>query len=218
MVELKNITKKFYKKSETITALNDVSLSIGKGDVLLIKGPSGSGKTSLLFCIAGMLFPDLGSVHINSINMYALVNNMRTAFRAREIGFIFQLFYLIPYLNILENVLLAPLTDKSEQGKLMATQIINDLGLGNRIHHKPHELSVGEKQRVALARTMLYKPSIILADEPTANLDRVNAIHLIRFLKEYHSNDNTIILVSHDEYSNNIASKEVYMNNGILTT
>jgi len=216
MIRLESVTRHFIKNGNVITALDRIDLQLKQDEMMVIKGPSGSGKSTLLFSIAGMLRPDQGDIHIREENIYALNNKMRTAFRARHIGFIFQMYYLIPYLNLLDNVLMAPETDKVPGRREKALALLTELGLEERIYHKPAELSAGEKQRTAMARAFLHRPGIILADEPTANLDSENAMLIRQYLKDYHAAGNTVILVSHDREAEALADRLMHMKKGSI--
>ena len=210
MIQLHKVNKTYILSSQQTEALKDVDLNIGGAEFIIITGPSGSGKTTLLMSIGGMLRPSSGSVRINDQDIYALNNNERSRFRASNIGFVFQTFYLIPYLNVLENVLLSPRLRQNGSGKQKAEELIDKLGLTDRILHKPSELSAGECQRVSLARASIHKPEIILADEPTGNLDPDNSLEVINILEDYHQGGGTVILATHgkdaDKYTDRIFS------------
>ena len=207
MLKLTNIKKSFIKKEETITVLNNFSLNVEKGEFTAVQGASGSGKSTLLFIIGTLLTPDNGEILINGINPYNLNPEKRAIFRAENIGFVFQQFHLLPYLSVLENVLTANLMVKNKNAKENADNLLEKFKLKHRLNHIPAELSIGERQRVALARAVLNKPKLILADEPTGNLDTENGKIILDFLKEYAAEGNTVIMVTHDDRAANIANK-----------
>jgi len=214
MIQLHKINKTYGVLSHQTEALKDVDLRIEKAEFIVITGPSGSGKTTLLMCIGGMLRPSSGSVRILGQDIYSLNNNERSRFRASNIGFVFQNFYLIPYLNVLENVLLSPGLAKDRSGQHKLKELIDQLGLTDRILHKPSELSAGECQRVALARAMIHQPKIILADEPTGNLDPDNSLQVHNILENYHQTGGTVILVTHGKDADQYADRIFSLNKG----
>jgi len=218
MVRLEEVTKTYQTGHRDIQALDGVSLAIEKGQFVVICGPSGSGKTTLLMTIAGMLRPTSGTVCIEGQNLYAKTAPDRARFRAQNIGFVFQEFFLVPYLNIVENILLAgSLAPRFRGDKLapaeagagtatdLAYKLIEKLGLTERIYHKPSQLSAGEKQRVAVARALLNRPKIVLADEPTGNLDPDNAAAVLRYLADFHKQGGTVILATHGPAAKEVA-------------
>jgi len=214
MIQLHHINKTFNSLSKPTEALQDLNLDINERAFCVIRGPSGSGKTTLLMCIGGMLKPSSGTVRIQGQDIYSLKNNERSRFRASSIGFVFQSFYLVPYLNVVENVLLSGglVKDGNEQHK--ATELIDQLGLSDRILHKPSELSAGECQRVALARALIHQPAFILADEPTGNLDPENSAEVINILHDYHKKGGTVILVSHGKDADRYADHMIVLEKG----
>lgn len=206
MLKLSNIKKSFEKDKRIINVLNNFSLTVENGKFIAVNGASGSGKSTLLFIMGTLLTPDSGKVLINEINPYELKKDRRAKFRAENIGFIFQQFYLLPYLNVLENVLTASIIVKNKPDN--AEKLLEKFNLIHRLNHLPAELSVGERQRVALARAVLNKPKLLLADEPTGNLDEENGKIILEFLKEYADKGNSVIMVTHDyraaEYADEI--------------
>jgi len=207
MLKLTNIKKSFLKKGETINVLNNFSLDVEEGKFIAVEGASGSGKSTLLFIIGTLLTPDSGELLINKINPYNLTPENRAIFRAENIGFVFQQFHLLPYLNVLENVLTANLMVKNINAEENVVNLLEKFNLKHRLNHIPAELSIGERQRVALARAVLNKPKLILADEPTGNLDTENGKVILNFLKEYAAEGNTVIMVTHDDRAANITDK-----------
>jgi putative ABC transport system ATP-binding protein len=199
MLKFEQITKLYKKNNQEIYALNDFSLSINKGDFIAIQGPSGCGKTTLLLTAGGLLKPDKGEVYINQKKIYNLTPEKRALFRAQNIGFVFQQYHLIPYLNVIENIQVPALAQQTKIDKNKVTELIEMLGLGNRMNHTPSELSAGEKQRTALARALLFNPAVLLADEITGNLDEENVEIVMNCLTEYKNSGGTILLVTHDK-------------------
>ena len=194
--------KKSYKKvkNEAVKAVNDVSLEIGKGELVAVNGPSGCGKTTLLLIAGGLLYPDEGEIILGDTNLYDISANERDKKRAENIGFVFQQFYLVPYINILENVLIPSIGSNSYSSSLekRARELIDQFNLSHRIHHKPGELSTGERQRVALARALINEPGILFADEPTGNLDDDNAEVVLNYISGFAKEGGAVLLVTHD--------------------
>ncbi len=175
----------------------------------MVKGPSGSGKTTLLMSIGGMLQPTGGKVEVLGKPIYSLQESEKTAFRGRNIGFIFQMFHLIPYFTVAENIMVNNSTGNHLFNSSQLEEIAGSLGISHRLGHYPSELSAGEKQRVALARALIKKPELILADEPTGNLDEENSHVVLQQLKQYAQQGGTVILVSHDEHPTQYATKVI---------
>jgi len=200
-IELIDLTKHYRRGAHLVRALDGVSLQIRGGEFLSIVGRSGSGKTTLLDVLGLLLWPTTGSVHINGVDTARLSDGRRADLRGRQIGFIFQEYNLLPALDVVENVMLplryAKTGVKSHRGR--ALQLLEMVGLSDRIHHRPDELSGGEQQRVAIARALVNRPAVILADEPTGAVDTQTAQGLIRLLKELNREQKvTIIIVTHD--------------------
>jgi len=200
MITLQSVTKQFQHRGKAVTALASVSLEIAKGDFVAIIGPSGSGKSTLLHLLGGMLSPTQGKVLFGNDSLYDLTSDERSAIRKNRIGFVFQTFNLVPYLTALENVQVPlVLAGFGEEGqKRRAEMLLGRVGLADRLDHKPRELSVGEQQRVALARMLANDPVLILADEPTGNLDPETADGIMDFLNELNVEGRTIVMVTHD--------------------
>ena len=217
MVVLKNISKYYRKRNETVKALDEINLYVKKGEFIVVQGHSGSGKTTLLLTIGGMLHPTSGLIEVNENSIYDLTEKERAQFRAKNVGFVFQMFHLLPYLNVIENVLLPTVVDNGKNEKVEAENLLNRFGLTDRLHHKPYELSTGERQRVAMARALVNKPALILADEPTGNLDPDNAADIMSHLAGFHREGCTVIVVTHGEFANQYADRIIHLNRGILT-
>jgi len=214
MICLENVVKTYRIRRGDVAALNDINLRIEKGEFIVICGASGSGKTTLLMTIASMLHPTSGIVSIEQNNLYSMSIQARAKFRAENIGFVFQMFHLVPYLNILENILLAGGTVADNNKNAKALELIEHFGLSGRNHHKPAELSAGEKQRTAIARALLNNPKIILADEPTGNLDTDNATSVLGYLSEFHKTGGTVILATHGSEAERFADRMINLHNG----
>ena len=191
--------------------MKNVDLKIKEGEFIVVRGPSGSGKTTLLMSIGGMLQPSSGTVRINDKDIYLLSNVERSRFRALNIGFVFQMFYLIPYLNVFENIILSAGQIKNDKLKIKAYNLVENLGLSDRINYKPSELSAGECQRVALGSALIHRPEIILADEPTGNLDPENSSMVMKTFSNYHQNGGTVIIVTHGEDADPFADRVIYL-------
>jgi len=214
MIILENITKTYSTRRGSVHALDGISLRIEKGDFVVIRGPSGSGKTTLLMIIAGMLRPTRGRAVVGQSDLYELGLKGRAQFRAGNIGFIFQMFHLVPYLNITENIALAGPAAGKKPDKTRLAALLNDFGLAERAFHKPSQLSAGEKQRTAIARALHNQPKIILADEPTGNLDPENAHSVLAHLRDFHHQGGTVIVVTHGSEADRYANRIINMNNG----
>lgn len=214
MVHLENVTKKYQTKHNVVNALDGIELRVEKDEFAVIRGSSGSGKTTLLMAIGGMLRPSSGVVSINGKNIYALNERNRANFRAENIGFVFQMFHLLPYLNTIENVLLPAGVGKIRGNKNDVMDMLKRLRLSDRAYHKPSELSAGERQRTAIARALLNQPELILADEPTGNLDPENAEEVIRYLAEFCRNGGTVIIVTHGTEAIRYADRIIHLKTG----
>lgn len=201
IIKLKNIVKNYYMGKTIVEALRSVSLEINKNEYVAIMGPSGSGKSTLMNILGCLDTPTSGEYFLNQNNVSKLNPNELAEIRNKEIGFVFQTFNLLPRYSSLENVMLPliyagiPKHERIER----ADTVLNEVGLGDRIDHKPNELSGGQRQRVAVARALVNYPSIILADEPTGNLDSKTSKDIMKLLDEIHYNGNTVILVTHEE-------------------
>lgn len=201
MLELVDISKTYSGRNGLpVSALRNVNIKVCEGEFVSVVGPSGSGKSTLLFVIGAMLRPTEGQVVFNSTNVYGLSAGRRASLRRSRIGFVFQTFNLIPYLTCLENVVLpAILAGETRQASVeRAKKLLDRLGLSHRLSHRPAELSVGERQRVALCRSTVNRPRLLLADEPTGNLDVSMRDQVSRLLRELNAEGQTIITVTHD--------------------
>ncbi len=218
LINIKDIGRKYVIGAEVIHALKSVSLTINKGEFVALMGPSGSGKSTLMNILGCLDTPSKGDYILNGINVSQMSDNELAEVRNKEIGFVFQTFNLLPRSTSLDNVALPLIyagAGKRERDE-RATIALNNVGLGNRITHKPNELSGGQRQRVAVARALINNPSIILADEPTGNLDTKTSIEIMGLLEEIHSKGNTIILVTHEEDIAQHAHRIVRMRDGLI--
>jgi putative ABC transport system ATP-binding protein len=217
LIQLSNLSKIFYADEIETHALSEVHLTLSKGEYVSISGPSGCGKSTLLSLLGLLDTPTGGTYVLNGTNAEALKPNDRARIRNKEIGFIFQAFNLIGDLNVFENVEL-PLTYRSGVGKAerrdKAVQALERVGMGHRIKHYPSQLSGGQQQRVAVARALVGEPSILLADEPTGNLDSKNGEQVMGLLKELHAAGATICMVTHDPRYADFADRKIHMFDG----
>lgn len=201
IIKLKDIRRTYYMGSEVIQALDNVSLDISPNQYIAIMGPSGSGKSTLMNVLGCLDSPSSGQYYLNGVDVSGMGDTDLAFTRNKEIGFVFQTFNLLPRATALDNVAL-PLVyagfSKSARHK-RAAEVLTSVGLGDRLDHKPNELSGGQRQRVAVARALVNKPSIILADEPTGNLDTKTSYEIMKLFEDLHSEGNTIIVVTHEE-------------------
>lgn len=200
MLKLESVSKSYNHRKKPVLAMDDVSLEITEGDFISVVGPSGSGKSTFLQIIGGMLSPSSGRVLLGNESVYDLSTEDRARLRWEKVGFVFQTFNLVPYLTALENVQVPLLLSGRDEAAQIekATALLKRVGLGDRLDHKPTELSVGQQQRVALARMLANDPKVILADEPTGNLDPETCKEVIDFLVELNAEGRTIVMVTHD--------------------
>ncbi|MBA2116134.1 ABC transporter ATP-binding protein [Bremerella alba] len=218
MIQLETISKEYTRSGQTLTAFRCDTVKIENGDYVAIVGPSGSGKTTLLSMLGGMLSPTTGRVLIDDVSLYEQSAAGRSAMRGQKMGFVFQSFNLIPYLSALQNVQM-PLSFSGMAADLQqqrATELLTHLGLEERLHHKPSELSVGQQQRVALARTLVNDPQIILADEPTGNLDPISREVVLKTFDECHQQGRTLVVVTHDPSVAQRATRRLTLVDGTL--
>ena len=200
ILKVENLTKKYGKKDTEVVALDNVSFSVSKGEFVAIVGASGSGKSTLLHLIGGVDKPTSGKVYINGTDIYSLNNDNLAIFRRRQVGLIYQFYNLIPILNVKENITLPCDLDGQKVDEKQLNELLYILGLEKRINHLPNELSGGQQQRVSIGRAMINHPSIVLADEPTGNLDSKVSREIIDLLKISNQKYNqTLIVITHDE-------------------
>ncbi|MBO9671868.1 ABC transporter ATP-binding protein [Pedobacter vanadiisoli] len=218
LITIKEIGRKYVIGSEVIHALKSVSLDIYKGEFVALMGPSGSGKSTLMNILGCLDTPSSGTYVLNGTNVSHMSDDALAEVRNQEIGFVFQTFNLLPRSTSLDNVALPLIyagTSKKDRDA-RAAKALENVGLGNRMDHKPNELSGGQRQRVAVARALINNPSIILADEPTGNLDTKTSVEIMGLLEEIHSKGNTIILVTHEEDIAQHAHRIVRMRDGLI--
>ena len=211
LVQVEDISKTY----AGVRALDSVSFEVRAGEWIAIMGPSGSGKTTLINILGGLDKPTSGRAMVDGVNVGTLGERELTRYRAEKVGFVFQHFYLVPYLSALENVMLAQyfhsVADEAE-----AAEALTRVGLGDRFDHLPSELSGGEQQRVALARALINHPKLILADEPTGNLDEANELIVLELLRELHRSGHTILLVTHSPEIGRMADRRIELAHGRL--
>jgi len=218
LLELKNIGKKYLIGSVEVNALRKIDLVIEKGEYVALMGPSGSGKSTLMNIVGCLDTPSQGEYFLNGKEVSKMTDNELAGIRNKEIGFIFQTYNLIPRSDAIDNVALPLVYSgiKKEERLRRANQKLLDVGLGDRINHKPNELSGGQRQRVAVARALVNNPSIILADEPTGNLDSKTSIEIMNLFNEIHKHGNTIIIVTHEEEIAQHALRIVRIKDGMI--
>ncbi len=200
ILRVENLTKTYGKGNTAVTALDKVSFSINKGEFVAIIGPSGSGKSTLLHIVGGVDRPTSGKVFVDETDIYSLNESQLAIFRRRQIGLIYQFYNLIPVLNVSENINLPLLLDGRTTDEEHLDEIISTLGLQGRLNHLPNQLSGGQQQRVSIGRALINSPALVLADEPTGNLDSKNSEEIVNLLKLYNQMyKQTLILITHDE-------------------
>lgn len=215
MLSAQNLLKKY----SNLTVVNNVSLTIDKGEVISVIGASGAGKSTLLHLLGALDKPDAGSVTINDINLFELSSKKQAAFRNKEMGFVFQFHHLLPEFSAIENVSVPLWISGKSPNEAMteAEKMLNVVGLGNRLDNKPSELSGGEQQRVAIARALVNKPSIVMADEPTGNLDSNNAASVHELFLELRKQFNqTIVMITHNEELARMTDRTLVMKDGSI--
>lgn len=218
IINIKGITRDFQLGSETVNVLKGIDLVINKGEYVALMGPSGSGKSTLMNILGCLDTPTSGSYILNGKQVSEMHDDELAEIRNKEIGFVFQTFNLMPRTTALDNVALPMVYtgfSKDDRNK-RATEVLTQVGLADRMDHKPNQLSGGQRQRVAVGRALVNKPSIILADEPTGNLDSKTSVEIMKLFGEIHSNGNTVILVTHEEDIAAHAHRIIRLRDGII--
>lgn len=219
MIQCRGISKSYYKGSTVVTPLAELDLDIPKGEFLALMGPSGSGKTTLLNLLSGIDSPTSGSLIIDGVEIAKLSRRDLTKWRANHVGYIFQLYHLVPVLTAFENVelplLLSPISKKERHSRVATA--LELVGLSDRMHHTPSELSGGQEQRVAIARAVVADPPLLVADEPTGDLDRESAVRILDLLRQLARDyRKTIVMVTHDAKAAAAADRTLYLDKGQL--
>ena len=219
LVELENIVKTYRQADRNIEVLKGISLSIDSGEFIALQGPSGSGKSTLMHILGLLDRPSRGRYLLRHQDVSALSDNALSAIRNRTVGFIFQTFYLIPYVSAVENVMLPGLYSRTAARELRhrAEQILDQVGLGDRMHFRPSQLSGGQQQRVAMARALVNDPRLLLADEPTGQLDSQTSGEIMRLIAEIHEQGRTVVLVTHDDDIAGYARRRIRLSDGLIT-
>ena len=220
MLRMEAVSKNYNHRNRAVTALRDASIHVPEGDYVSVVGPSGSGKSTLLLMLGGMLSPTRGRVFFDGKSLYDLTPDERAAVRRASIGFVFQTFNLVPYLSAMENVQIPLFLAGRHESEQMerAVHLLERVGLADRLDHKPSELSVGQQQRVALARVLANDPAVILADEPTGNLDPDTTQQIIAFLDELNQEGRTIVMVTHDPQAAQRARRTLKLIDGAIVS
>ncbi len=218
MIKIDNIYKTYHLDKIEVPVLKGISFSINEGDWIALLGASGCGKTTLLNIIGTLETPDKGEVFIREKGISTFKNKQKELFRNNKVGFIFQTYHLLPELTVLENVLLPAMFANAKDATQKAKNLIEQVGLSHRITHKPMELSGGERQRAAIARALINTPEIILADEPTGNLDSKTGLEILDIFKKLKEDGfvKTIIMVTHDENIAKLADKIIRLEDGVI--
>ena len=217
MIELQDVTKIYATAKGDVHALDHLSLEVSRGEFVAVRGPSGCGKSTLLALLGGLARPTTGKVLVADLDVGTLSPGVLASFRAEKIGFVFQMFHLLPYLTVLDNVLVAATDSTSTETRDRAHDLLCDFGLEPRLSHTPGELSAGERQRVAMARALLNQPQVLLADEPTGNLDPKNAEGLLDLVRGFHESGGTVLMVTHEEQAANYAQRTISLEKGQLS-
>jgi len=217
VLQLQDLAKSYQGSKGVVRAVDGVSLEVGAGEFVAVQGPSGCGKTTLLLAAGGLLQPTSGQVRVDGQDPYALSPGPRAQFRGQRIGFVFQQFHLIPFLSVLDNILTPTLAFRAPGAAERARELIAQFGLQGRAQHVAAELSTGERQRTALARALLNRPKLLLADEPTGNLDNDNGAIVLKYLAEFAKSGGAVLLVTHDAAAVQSAHRAVRLKEGKLT-
>ena len=217
MYQLQSVTQTYERRGNVVTALDNCTLEIPDNDFIAIVGPSGSGKTTLLSILGGMMAPSSGNVSLDGQSLYAMSIDERTKLRGEKIGFVFQSFNLVAWLSACENVQIPLMLSgkPADEQRTRALELLDRVGLSDRADHLPSELSQGQQQRVALARTLANDPQVILADEPSGNLDSETRQQVMKYLNEFHNDGRTIVMVTHDADTAAFAKRMIRLVDGV---
>ena len=216
MLQIDHVSKTYQKRATAVTAADDVSLALAPGDFAVIHGPSGSGKSTLLLMLGGMLPPDSGSVGFEGNDIYQWSPRRRNGYRKQAVGFIFQRFHLLPYLTVADNIRMALALQGRADERRLIHEVADRLSIADRLDHRPTELSVGEQQRVAVSRAIVGDKQLILADEPTGNLDEENVEVVANVLRSESERGRTVVLVTHNPSIRAIGTRSLRVENGRL--
>jgi len=214
IIDIRSVSKLYKGPDGIVRALDVVTLSVDRGEFVAVQGPSGCGKTTLLLAAGGLLAPDKGDVVVDGRNPYRMSPDERARLRASEIGFVFQRFHLVPYLSVLDNILAPSLAVRRSDAEARARELITRFNLTGRESHVPSELSTGERQRTALARALLNEPAILLADEPTGNLDPENASIVIDAFTGFAASGGAVLMVTHSDAAAGHAHRTIRLRDG----
>jgi ABC-type lipoprotein export system ATPase subunit len=214
VIELEKVSKIYQTADGPVRALDGVAVKVDQGQYAAVRGPSGCGKSTLLTIVGALGTPSDGKVRVAGHDIGSMSAAARAQFRASQIGFVFQTFHLLPYLTVVENVMAAVIPDQAAHAKQRAGEILEKFQMGHRLKHRPGQLSTGECQRVAIARAMINRPKLILADEPTGNLDPANAKEVLDLLDAFHQDGGTVLLVTHEEEAAGRAERTILLEQG----
>jgi ABC-type lipoprotein export system ATPase subunit len=216
VIHLEQVTKTYATADGPVHALSGVNLDLASGQFVAVRGPSGCGKSTLLTLIGGLGTPTSGRVVVAGQDLASMSSAARAAFRAERIGFVFQTFHLLPYLTVVENVMTAALPGQPSAARQRAEELLTRFGLADRLRHRPTQLSTGECQRVAIARALINRPALILADEPTGNLDGESAAGVLDLLAGFQGEGGTVLMVTHEEQAARYAQRRVLLRKGMI--
>ncbi len=216
MIQFQRVSKIYQTAKGPVHAVNELDLRVEQGEFVAVRGPSGCGKSTLLLLAGGLSMPTSGRVQVAGENLAEITSASRAKFRAERIGFVFQMFHLLPYLNVVDNVVAAALPGQLAAARDRGAELLEKFHLGHRLTHRPAELSAGERQRVAIARALVNQPDLLLADEPTGNLDPDSATGVLDLLRAFHQDGGTVLLVTHQQQAADYAARTIQLHNGTL--
>lgn len=216
MIVFENVSKVYDTAKGPVRALDDVTFDVGSGEFVAVQGASGSGKSTLLMIAGGLSTPTSGKATVAGVDVARSASADLTQFRSEKVGFVFQMFHLLPYLTVFENVAAAARPGHHAEARGRAGELLDRFHLGHRLHHRPAELSAGERQRVAIARALVNRPQLLLADEPTGNLDPHSAAAVLDLLTGFHAEGGTVLMVTHQAESAGYAQRTLSLADGAL--